>query len=132
MPSWPIVAVQVDSEADAVEASARAYVRAAENRDHIALWRLMSRDAQALVVATATAEGVGVREGPDVLEGLLKRDIGAPFGLGDLEIQVVARDGHVAEVTFTYSSQPESVSLPFVLEDGEWKLGIKGLDRPKP
>jgi hypothetical protein len=45
----------MDPEAHAVESSAHIYLTASENRDYAALWHLMSRGAQALVVATVEA-----------------------------------------------------------------------------
>jgi hypothetical protein len=104
------------------------YLTAAENRDYAELWRLMSRDAQAIMVASARAEGLSTTEGPAAVEALLKSETGSTDGLRDIAVEVIDLVGDVAEV-MVGSPVAESTTLPFVLEDGEWKLGVQGLHR---
>ena len=122
----------MDADAGAVESSARQYLTAAEHGDVTALWSLMSRGAQAICVATAKAEGLVAEDGPRALEQIMALQDYAPPGSSDVELDVVCVDGDVAQVRVSSPSRGEWDPLPFVLEDGAWKVGVKGLHGSQP
>jgi hypothetical protein len=91
----------------------------------------MSRPAQAVAVATARAEGVATENGPVALKALLEREIGSLHAPDDVAIEVADLVGDVAEVIVRSSSGTESQTLPFLMEDGEWRMGMSGLHRAR-
>lgn len=112
----------MDPEATAVEASARAYLTASRNADYDALWHLMSRGAQSITLASASDYGLPAENGPAMLEAFYRQSVPAQ-GPADISIHVVDIVGDVAEVMLTGGSE----TLPFIREDEDWKLGVKGL-----
>ena len=122
----------MDTDIDAVESSTRAYLAAAQRGDFTALWSLMSRGAQAICVATAKGEGVAAESGPSALEQLMGRQGAPPRGPVDVEVEVESLNDDVAQVKVSSPSRGESDTFVFVLEDGEWKVGVEGLHKPGP
>jgi hypothetical protein len=92
----------------------------------------MSRGAQAICVATAKAEGLAADPSPVALEQLMTRQGAAPPGTLDIAVEVVSLNNDVAQVRVSSPSRGESDTFPFVLEDGEWKVGVAGPHKSEP
>ncbi len=114
---------QMDPHPGAVGSSAREYLAAAESGDYAALWRLMSRGAQAIVVATARAEGLAAENGPAALERLMKLGTGRPCEPGDVAIEVVSLDRDVAQVMISSPSRGETDTLRSSLRTANGRPG---------
>jgi hypothetical protein len=117
----------------AIEQSVRAYLAAAVLRDYGGLCACFSRGAAAICLAASGAEGGPTDDCAAALEHLAGRGmqpipIGDDGDLSDLDIQVVTVDADVALVKLTAPNQPEPLTMPWVREDGSWKVGVSGLD----
>lgn len=122
---------------------ARAYVQAVSDEDFELAGTYLSRGGRAIVLATALAQGIGTESCGAALAHLTKQQTSVDQGARDAARQAVG--GLVWEIRRTGadrasavidpSSIPEGLrgapalaALPLVLEDGEWKVGVTGVD----
>lgn len=108
------------SDADEVKAALQTVMDAARSGDWEVVWRSYSQAAQGVCRAAASASGATGLDGGAVLEYLVKLE-GEPIP-HDLEIGEVSVDGHRATVSATSRSRDETATLPFLIEDGTWKM----------
>ena len=119
----------MDPGAHAVELSARAYLAAAQDRDYDALWRLMSRAAQAIMLSTAKAEGLATDNGPAALQALMSLQATDQRAPDDVAIEVVSPTRTLPRSPS--ARHPNRQLCRSSTRMGTGKLGVQGLHAPK-
>jgi hypothetical protein len=97
----------------------RSFFTAVENKDVITAKKSLSKDSFVLLEQSAKAENITVDE---YLEELSALKVG-----NDVEIRNEKILGDTATVDYKDSTMPELRSLPFVREEGIWKLSLNKL-----
>lgn len=132
---------------EAARRVARAYVQAASDEDFELAGTYLSRGGRAIVLATALGQGLRTDSCGAALAQLMKQQASvnqsardaAREGVGGLVWEIRRTGADRATAVIDPSSIPNGLrrapaleALPLVREDGEWKVGVTGVDdRPE-
>ena len=130
-----------DADKDAAKDAVRAYVEASANANFEAVCGSLSRAGRAIVLATATAEGLKTDSCAAALSHLMRQQASSAAPARDFMLRQLRNLAYTVELLdadraivvidpppLEDHADQRSARLPLVKEDGNWKIGVSGLE----